>query len=129
MKCPRCNNELRLSSIRELSLAHDAYSCSKCKGTWIGAEKLPDVEAKVENVFFEFRRIPSASEQMQILQCPECPGMVEMNKAQSQRDRKVIIDVCPKCHNIWLDGGEKKAIQQESLGALILESLRFAQKN
>jgi len=48
-----------------------------------------------------------------------------MEKSESLRDKKVIIDICPGCKGIWLDGGEMEAIRKENIfilfGQLIKE--------
>jgi Zn-finger nucleic acid-binding protein len=35
-----------------------------------------------------------------------------MEKVVSQEDPKVVMDVCPTCRGVWLDGGELEAIQK-----------------
>ncbi len=129
MKCPRCDTELDRTNIRELGLTYNAHQCPTCKGYWVGAEQLTDIELQVDRKLLEFRRIPSPSRQLDVLQCPQCPGMVQMAKVESSRDRKVIMDTCPECKNIWLDGGEITAIQQESLPMLLLDCLRWSRQD
>lgn len=128
MNCPRCNVELKESSTKEASIVYDAHSCPKCNGFWVGAEQLEEIQAKVKQRFFEFRRIPSASEQENVLHCPACAGSVEMDKVANERDAKVVMDVCPQCHNIWLDGGELEAIQRDSLLTLVVDAYRWDRK-
>ena len=54
---------------------------------------------------------------MKPMQCPQCEGGITMEKIASFRDREVVMDVCPKCARIWLDGGEMDAIKEDSLAA------------
>jgi len=41
-----------------------------------------------------------------------------MRKMRSAREHRVLLDACDVCGGVWLDGGELRAIQQESLPAL-----------
>jgi uncharacterized protein len=41
-----------------------------------------------------------------------------MEKLTSSREVRVLLDTCDECGGVWLDGGELRAIQQESLPAL-----------
>ena len=126
MKCPRCENELEATNVEELGITINAHMCPTCRGTWVGSETLKDIESTVDQRFVEFRRIPSKSVQMKELHCPQCPGPVKMDKVESQRDKKVVLDVCPQCRNIWLDAGEKEAIQQDSFLNLLVDTFRFS---
>jgi Zn-finger nucleic acid-binding protein len=125
MNCPRCKAELERSSIKETSLTYDSHTCTTCEGFLLDLPKLQEIEMQVEQRFFEFRRIPGKEEQQEQLHCPKCEGQVVMDKLTSERDKKVIMDVCPKCKNIWLDGGEVKAIQQDSFATLIVDTVRW----
>jgi len=115
---------LEATNTDELGLTYNAHTCSACKGYWLGPETLKDIESHMERCFVEFRKIPSEKDQMQNLHCPACSGLTEMTKVASKRDSKVIMDVCSKCGKIWLDGGEREAIEQESLMALIGDLFR-----
>jgi Zn-finger nucleic acid-binding protein len=126
MKCPRCDEPLKETSLRELGLTTDAHTCPTCQGYWINAARLQDIEATVDRKFIEFRNIPSQPKQLDELKCPQCAGSVTMDKVENQRDKKVIMDVCPQCKNIWLDGGEKQAIEKESFAALITDCFRWS---
>jgi len=125
MKCPRCKLELKPGNVDDYGLTCNAHVCETCKGMWIGAGTLKDIEMTTEHTFVEFRRIPSPVTQMETLNCPQCDPSPPMEKVENERDRKVVMDVCPNCKNIWLDGGEKEAIQQEGLGALIADAVHW----
>ena len=76
----------------------------------------------------EFRRIPDSREQKLPLVCPSCDNKPTMEKVEHNRDRKVIMDVCPQCQGIWLDSGELQAIQTESLGSLFIKLIKWLGK-
>lgn len=123
MKCPRCPEELQATSLRELGIVDDSYTCKSCNGLWIQHTQLDEMERSLEQVFFELRAIPSDELQRVPLSCPHCVT-VTMEKKVSQRDQKVVLDVCPKCHHVWLDGGERQAIEQEGFTDLLADFFR-----
>jgi ribosomal protein L37AE/L43A len=113
MNCPRCHTPLAPGHLSEHSIFEKVQVCKTCKGTFIGADDLIQVEIQHHAALFEFRHIPGEAEQQKPLTCPACD--VIMTKVTSERDAKVIMDLCPKCHHTWLDGGEIDALQTESL--------------
>lgn len=113
MNCPRCQKPLVPGHLSETSIFEKVQVCETCKGTFIGPEDLLDVELQQRAALFEFRHIPSEAEQQQPLSCPACA--VTMTKVVSERDAKVIMDLCPQCRHTWLDGGEIDAIKTDSL--------------
>lgn len=119
MKCPRCSGALEPTSLRELALKYDAHACAACKGLWVGPKQLKDIETTVEQRWIEFRGIPNAQKQQVPMKCPQCEGGVLMKKVVSPRDSNVIMDVCPTCQHVWLDHGEREAIQQDSVMVLV----------
>jgi len=111
--CPRCTVMLDLAPhVAE----HGARSCPRCKGVFVeDVRTYREIEAVVRPAVLEIRRLPDAEAQQKPLPCPRCGPVSVMHKGVSERDRKVIVDVCPKCGGCWLDGGELDAIQRESL--------------
>lgn len=103
-----------------------ARSCPRCKGVFV--EDLATYRA-LESVsrptFIEFRRIPDDDAQLEPLPCPRCGSESTMHKGRSERDRKVVVDVCPKCGGCWLDGGELDAIQRDSLPKFLATVARW----
>jgi Zn-finger nucleic acid-binding protein len=43
--------------------------------------------------------------------CPRCPGVVMMQH-KFRPDKPVIVDECPSCGGMWLDGGELAEIRR-----------------
>lgn len=120
MQCPRCKSLLQKEIIDEVTFECEVFKCSSCSGLWFEKnEDLAVIEKVSEPKLIEFRRIPSASLQMEPLVCPSCNNMQYMNKVENSRDSKVIMDVCSVCHGAWLDKGELEAIQQESWASLL----------
>ena len=120
MYCPRCSSPLVKEIIDEVTVEFDVFGCPSCKGLWIvNLSDLAVAEKITEPRLIEFRHIPSSKEQMKPLTCPACDNMQYMNKVESSRDHKVIMDVCPSCQGVWLDKGELRAIQQESWSSIM----------
>ncbi|MBK9259887.1 MAG: zf-TFIIB domain-containing protein [Polyangiaceae bacterium] len=127
MNCPRCHTPLVRGRLADHSILEKVHSCATCRGTFIAPEDLEDVELQHEDVFIEFRHIPSAADQQAPLNCPACN--VAMNKVKSDRDEHVTMDTCPSCRRTWLDGGELEAIKTESLVANLVNLFRGSQKS
>jgi Zn-finger nucleic acid-binding protein len=111
--CPRCSVMLDLAPhIAESG----ARMCPRCKGVFIeDVRTYRELEAVARPTLWEIRRIPDDAAQLQPLACPRCgSAAAAMHKGKSERDKHVVVDVCPKCGGCWLDGGELDAIQRES---------------
>jgi Zn-finger nucleic acid-binding protein len=122
MQCPRCQLPLARGRLVDHSILEKVHVCESCKGTFIGAQDLEEVEVQHDNVFFEFHHIPDEAHQFEPLACPACN--VTMKKVRSERDAKVIMDLCPQCNHTWLDGGELEALKTESLLSNLRSLLR-----
>lgn len=83
------------------------------------------LEQAVEVKWIELRRVPPPELQAELLTCPVCQLARHLNKLQSDRDRKVILDVCDQCHGVWLDGGELRAIQEKGVLSALVDAARF----
>lgn len=123
MDCPRCQTELRAAKLSEAAITYSAKSCPSCHGFWVSDEQLTTIEMDERAALIEFRNVPSAEEQRTPLSCPACGKVME--KVESERDAKVVVDVCRSCGQAWLDGGEIAAIQTDSLVASVGNLLRW----
>ena len=115
----------RSDRIREPLADFDAYVCSSCGGRFLGDVQLKLVEETVEPKLFELRHIPPIANQSIVLHCPICPSHPEMEKFEHHRDRKVVLDRCPRCQGIWLDRGELTAIREESLPVFLANTVKY----
>jgi len=113
--CPRCETvAMQHLIINERGGKIEVDQCSTCHGIWFDKGELVELEKVVEPVFMEFRKIPKEYDQLTGLWCPHCSPQQMMNKERHDRDKQVIIDKCPRCEGVWLDGGELEAIQKEN---------------
>ena len=91
--------------------------CASCGGTWMRDTDLERLSEVVEPVLFELVRVTPTGQDAP-LRCPECTDSPLLRKLRSSRDARVVLDTCDVCGGVLLDGGELRAIQQESLPAL-----------
>ncbi len=127
MKCPRCLKPLTDASIDAAGVSVDAKDCRECTGHFIALKDLKVVEAVVDIKLLKWRNMPGIETQGRVLFCPRCPGVKPMDKIVSERDQRVVMDVCHTCDGVWLDRGELEGIQQRGLlGALadVIDLLR-----
>ena len=123
--CPRCPSSLTRRSQDEPGAQFDSWACLGCDGRFLAESDLQRIEETVEPVVLELRRIPGADDQQRILECPVCEPRHPMEKFEHHRDRNVVLDRCPSCRGVWLDGGELTAIQEESLPIFLVSSARY----
>ena len=125
MNCPRCD--------KVMTPVHpegaEAQQCPQCEGHWLEGEDLRRVESTVNVRLFEWRQLPSQEVQARELPCPRCRPRAVMKKVRSERDRHVLLDVCERCHGVWLDGGELRAIQEMGFVAALADAVRFITKD
>ncbi len=123
--CPRCRTSLDRRNQNEPGAELDSWICPGCDGRFLAESDLQRIEETVEPVVLELRRIPDAEDQQRILGCPVCEPAEPMEKFEHHRDHRVVLDRCPSCRGVWLDGGELTAIQQESLPVFLVGSARY----
>ena len=115
MRCPHC--DATLSTIDYEGVAIE--TCNSCGGEWLDDTELGHIVRIREETFSDEERrvldgatkipgIPVVDAERDIV-CPTCSATtVPVNYGG---DTGVIIDRCPECHGIWLDGGELEKIQ------------------
>ncbi|MGH7887227.1 MAG: zf-TFIIB domain-containing protein [Candidatus Binatia bacterium] len=102
MNCPKCKSE-SLANFKIDDVTVDR--CSFCDGVWFDAHELGQLLAEDAEQVALLRR-GDAREEFDGKKgfCPRDAG--ELLRVYSAVDRTVIIDACPDCRGIWLDGGE-----------------------
>ena len=102
MKCPKCQSETLVShKIEDVGVDR----CSACDGIWFDAQELGELLAEDAKQVATLRR-GSVREELAGKKgnCPRDGG--ELLRVYSAIEKIVIIDACPDCRGIWLDGGE-----------------------
>jgi Zn-finger nucleic acid-binding protein len=101
MLCPKCDSTLSPTSVR----GTDVDRCSGCQGIWFDEKEL---EAILQHKRSELRALRGGRPQEEMNRqrggCPRDGN--ELTRICSARNPEVVVDACPKCHGIWLDGGE-----------------------
>jgi Zn-finger nucleic acid-binding protein len=112
--CPRCGSPLEPSEYEGATV----HCCGRCRGQWLGPAELkqivdsrkarwdPDRLAALRAT--SARRVPLGAVREE-LPCPECGGV--MDTFNYGGDSGVLLDKCPACGGIWLDGGELEKVQ------------------
>ena len=79
--------------------------CSTCDGIWFDAHELSQLLAEDARQIASLRR-GSVHEQADEKKgrCPRDDS--ELLRVFSAIDKTVVLDACPECRGIWLDGGE-----------------------
>lgn len=115
MRCPHCDSTLSTIDYEGVSIE----TCASCHGEWLDDEELGRIVRIREVTFSDEERqalegatkipgIPMEEVDRDIM-CPACRvSTVPLNYGA---DTGIIIDRCPDCRGIWLDGGELEKIQ------------------
>ncbi len=106
--CPSCSSDLSRYSIFRMEIE----ACSRCGGMFLDQGELRKLKDRVSRnwthdlrwVDDEMEAIDSSSFIPSRRACPKCTDkkLVTANFGASS----ILIDVCPKCHGVWLDGTE-----------------------
>lgn len=118
LHCPR--DRAVLASNEEDGHRH--YTCGKCAGYWIGAAVL---RRNMEPGALRGLIAKAAEAQPSALRC-----LTDGTPLAAIATHGCEIDLCPRCHSLWLDGGEVlklAAIFQES-GAIYSSALSEEEK-
>ena len=111
MKCPACAAPLTALNVEGLTV--DACRTG-CGGIWFDNFELARVDQAHEQLgealaAMEFN--PTAVVLQQKRPCPKCPG-IKLLQHKFSPAKPVIVDECPNCGGIWLDGGELAEIRR-----------------
>lgn len=99
MNCPKCNSELEILNINDLSL----HYCKDCGGMWI---KYATLKKMGEMLELKSELInPAEMENINVKETPRiCPNCTKtMDKVYFNG---IIVDKCSACNGTWFDNGE-----------------------
>ena len=105
MICPVCNHSMVIVEHDNIEIDY----CTGCRGIWFDSgelELLLEAAGLEDYEVFAERIIGSgeASSAEKKRKCPICTR--KMKKKYIDEDKELLIDVCPRAHGIWFDGGE-----------------------
>lgn len=111
MDCPKCSRPLNRTTYENVRV----MQCDECFGYFVARKRLTLIKSTRELGPEELHneahteQTPDTEEQ---LRCPNC--LVEAMRKERIRvddDDSFHLDVCRKCENVWLDGGELARLQ------------------
>jgi uncharacterized protein len=101
LACPKCATSLESKTLETIPVDQ----CPTCQGIWFDEEELQAVLTRSHDFRRELHR--SAGESSLNQKRGRCPrDKSQMLRAFSATGERVVLDMCPDCHGLWLDGGE-----------------------
>jgi Zn-finger nucleic acid-binding protein len=106
MNCPKCENSALVKTMAE-AIAVDR--CPSCSGIWFDERELPALLAADPAIL---RPLIGGSDRRHHTDRPgSCPrDGAALLRAYSARAHSVVVDTCPQCRGVWLDGGELRTL-------------------
>ncbi len=122
MHCPKCVGILEKKRIEEV----EVDVCPICEGIWFDAGELKAVLAADSHDFdyidvgreeFDGHELAAAEISLDRKpgKCPRCADGTMLVQTRYEQNDKVIVDVCPLGHGLWLDGGEIQQVRKRGL--------------
>lgn len=116
MNCPRCKSVL-MTRTYEAGVKVD--ECPDCRGVWLDAGELEQIEETIENDRSEQLKRPADTvgrsfemarqRSLPDIDCPKCGQ--RMAKKECHYASGVLVDQCPACAGYWLDRGELETLE------------------
>lgn len=102
MNCPKCKTAA-LAPTQVQAVQVD--QCPRCHGIWFDEQELGRLLAADRKDLKPLAR--STNDPGTDAVTGGCPrDGKELLRVRSAKDRQVVVDICPRCRGIWLDGGE-----------------------
>ena len=128
--CPKCavEMEIRTGTPREGGRPVRVDVCTQCSGLWLDEYELAEASATLGGLPFRMDEVRAAGTPASaIARCPRGRARpIELTVLD------VVIDICPDCRGVWLDGGEfdelSRAEAIEAAAGTTLASYRIAPK-
>ena len=110
MNCPACAAPLTTLNLQGLAVE---VCRSGCGGIWFDNFELSRVDEAHEELgaaLAEMEFNPDTVVLREKRPCPKCAG-ITMLQHKFSREKPVVVDECPSCGGVWLDGGELSQIR------------------
>ena len=111
MNCPACGSQLTALGVEGLVV--DACR-DGCGGLWFDnfeLERVNEAQERLGESLLTIESNPEATIIPNRRPCPKCHGIV-MLQHRFRPDKPVMVDECPNCGGMWLDGGELADIRR-----------------
>lgn len=119
MQCPKCEQALHPRRFGEVVVDQ----CPVCQGVWLDLGELP-VLRQQQNTHYSQGSGETAVYNVLSAPCPHCGGDGHMTRIHDLARPEIVMDTCPVCYGIWLDGGELDALTAQSPGLTLKEFVR-----
>ena len=109
MKCPKCEDrQLVAATVR----GTEVDRCPHCDGIWFDAKELATLLATRPS---DLKPLAGgATDAATNARAGRCPrDQSRLMRVCSAHKRTVILETCPTCHGLWLDGGELKELLRQ----------------
>ena len=116
MLCPREGTELKTVKRSDVELEE----CSACGGVFLDRGELESLQSAVEKAGGAALGAPTDTvsegfsaahnEELPPIDCVKCT--IQMERRRYGFGSQTVIDECPNCGGLWLDGGELEALQK-----------------
>lgn len=107
MNCPKCRTGALVPTRVQ---AVEVDQCPQCRGIWFDEQELGHLLAAKPGDLKPLTRGNDAGTDYVTGACPrDGKGLL---RVRSARDPQIVVDVCPHCRGIWLDGGEFGRLRQ-----------------
>lgn len=109
MKCPKCDNrDLASATVRGIEVDR----CTGCHGIWFDAAELATLLALHAS---DLKPLAGGNADPGTnARAGRCPrDGAPMIRVFSARKPSVVLDTCPTCRGLWLDGGELAQLLRE----------------
>ena len=119
MQCPKCYHELQHQQFGEV----EVDQCLTCQGVWLDLGELP-VLRQQKNTNYSQASGETAVYDVLSASCPRCGGDGDMTRVHDLKRPEIVLDSCPVCYGIWLDGGELDKLTESNVGLSIKAFVR-----
>jgi Zn-finger nucleic acid-binding protein len=110
MQCPKCEQELMHQQFGEV----EVDQCSLCQGVWLDLGELR-VLRQQKNTNYSQGSGETAVHDALSAPCPRCGGAGNMTRVHDLKRPDIVMDTCPVCYGIWLDGGELDKLTESNI--------------
>ena len=125
MKCPKCEGTLSKVTVKktadyggdvlkdaEITDKIDVDQCLSCTGIWFDVDELDQYLAEQLIVLDSDKPREHRQFDRKDADCPKCQQPME--KQRGPKGAGVMMDVCRRCHGVWLDGSEIDRLEKRN---------------
>ncbi len=138
MKCPKCAGSLMKMTVQKRAeygadILQDAEKtqrieldqCLVCNGVWFDLHELDHYLAEKLFIVDSPKSVDYKKHESQEGICPRCE--VKMVRKPAPLEEDFMVDVCGKCHGVWLDSHELDRLEDKNIS--FSERMRLVFRN